>query len=188
MFFEIEPITKSILFNFKSGLYAHIFPVTIYQYEAYLLSQNKASNLNKTPLIKLTRENYSSVFINNINLEEAISFSNWIGAKIPTFLEWDDKFLEASNNLFEMAFDFAKKNKNKIDSKIFHLLKFLNNENITYYQIYEEIGELCVEKKSLDYHGKIYLKSKIENKIEVVGNPAYKTRNKKFSFTFIKED
>ncbi len=192
MIFILEKKTESILVEFALGKYMHIFPVTKFQFEKYLKDQcikYKLAHLIDNMYIPqcIEGKNITKPFVRNITFEEARGFCKWVGGRLPTAEEWEIKYALDYEDIYLNALKFAKNNKDQVDNHIIDLLEKFCEYHITT-NFYDYIGELTTLCDSQEYYSKIYLKDNICNRVEVIGDPPYKKRNKKFSFTYVLGD
>ena len=102
--------------KFSEGKYIQILPVTRYQFERFIWKRMPAwceyeKSLEEVGRIspdEVTKENFASAFMTNINYDEALEFSQWLGGRLPTVREWDIAYdvVLCKGDLFRDALDY----------------------------------------------------------------------------------
>lgn len=183
------------LVKFSKEKYIHVFPVTKYQLERFVW-QTASLWCDYEIFLKggkrispqaITRENFSDVFMTNINFEEALMISKWLGTRPAIVKEWDEacEGLFEQETLFEETLNFITKVKHeqklKVDTRIEILMSRLNTLGIQRKDICLKIGEFACEFPG-DPYGRLYLKSENKNQALITGSPSKKTRGENFGF------
>lgn len=100
----------------SEGKYIQILPVTRYQFERFIWKRMPSwcdyeKALEETGRIspdEVTEENFASAFMTNVNFDEALEFSQWLGGRLPTVREWDSAYdaVLCRDDLFKDALDY----------------------------------------------------------------------------------
>jgi hypothetical protein len=181
------------LVKFSKQKYIHVLPVTKYQLERFIWQiasfwcdyEVFLKDTERITPQKITPENFPAVFVTNINFEEALIISKWLGARPPVIKEWDEAYEVPfeRKSLFREALNFITKVKRrqKVDKRIEILLDRLDDFGIQRKDLCLKIGEFACEFQREPY-GRIYLKSENKNQALVTGSPSKKTRGENFGF------
>ena len=178
--------------KFSETKYIHILPVTKYQFERFIWKTSPSwcdyekiiEDTGRVSPNGINRKNLSSAFLTNVNFEEALEFSKWLGVRLPTVKEWDEAsdIVFREERLFENALKYMTeiKEKQKIDRRILKLIDSLCKLGIKRKDLNNVIGELVCEFLAEPY-GRIYLKYN-QGQALVTGSPSTKTRGNDFGF------
>lgn len=183
--------------KFSETKYIHLLPVTKYQFERFIWQASPSccdyekiiEDTGRISPDEINKKNLSSAFLTNINFEEALEFSTWLGARLPTDKEWE----EAYNNVFknsdlfkEIIEYFQSADKQQLDLRILKLIKSLINIKIMRNDLGNYLGEL-VSEFPISPYGRIYLKSN-ETTAQVLGRPSRKMKDSDFGCCCVIEE
>lgn len=138
MKFVIE-IDKFPLIKFDKDKYAHIFPVTKYQFERYIWES--APNINYNEIIEANPRispneanegNLDLMFLTNLTFEEARGFAEWVGGRLPTKNELDSLNEYISGIKIGEIKNLLEKPENKtfIDERLLNILGKFESMNV----------------------------------------------------------
>lgn len=159
----IVGIDKFPLVRVEANKYAHIFPVTKYQFERYIWE--KAPNINyemmiqkneRIPPDEINMRNLDQLFITGISFNEAFLFAKWLGGRLPSIRELERLTAHLSGIKIRELFEKTSKEKS-LDERWFAILNKLCISTIA--DLFKNIRmeELC-SKDAYVPEGEIYLR------------------------------
>lgn len=197
MFYEMKfkiGRDKFPLIEFEESKYAHVFPVTKYQFERYIWET--ASDVDYDELIKanprispdaLDNKKLKQLFMTGLSFTEASNFAKWMGGRLPAKGELD-KFgsyiSRAEIGKIRYYLSEHLKKEASIDKRFLTILTVFENMNIEDVRYFTQIGEFCREYISID--GRIYIKRLNGSYSEIVGDDPPGVKNKDYGFRVIK--
>src|SRR3989339_521021 len=159
---------KFTLIKFEDNKYAHIFPVTKYQFERYIWE--KAPDINYDEILKakpriapekVSKKNLKQLFLTGLTFKEAMGFAEWSGGRLPSKKELD----RLEEYVLEIGIQEIKKllkrhnNRASIDKRFLTIVNAFEGMNIRKIKdlfTFTQIDEFCCSHVSITE--RIYVK------------------------------